>query len=295
MNLGGQAVIEGVMIRSPNHVAVSIRKNKTIKTKITKKNFLTKRYDRLVFIRGIISLIEMLFIGMQSLIYSAKEAEDKEVKISNTEIVITIIISLIVAIGLFVIAPFYLSKIITENRFLFNLLEGIFRIVIFLLYLIVISASKDIRRIFQYHGAEHKAVHCYEHNKELTIKNVQKYQTMHPRCGTSFIIIVLVFTILVFSLVWHTSWLINLLYRIILVPIIAAISYELLKLSATIEDSLIGKILIWPGIQLQKLTTKEPTDDQVEVAIAAVKAIEKNEKSYGSSNKGQMLSHQMPT
>lgn len=220
----------------------------------------------------------MLVIGMQSLIYSAKEAEDKEEKISNFEIAITIIISLIIALLLFVVAPFYLSRFITEYRFLFNVLDGLFRVLIFVGYIMIMSASKDIRRVFQYHGAEHKAVYCHENNEKLTVKNVQKYPTMHPRCGTSFILIVLIFTIMVFSLVWHDSWLINLLYRIVLMPIIASVSYEILKISSKAEDSLLGKILIWPGIQLQKITTKEPEDEQVEVAIAAVRAIEENER-----------------
>lgn len=285
MNLGGQAVIEGVMIRSPNHVAVSVRKpNKEIKTKIERKHFLAEKYKKVPFLRGLLSLIEMLVIGMQALIYSAQQSEDKEGKISNLEIFVTISISLIVALLLFVVAPFYISKLLTEDRIWFNVLDGLFRIGIFLGYILLMTLSKDIRRVFQYHGAEHKAVYCHENKEKLTIKNVQKYQTMHPRCGTSFILIVLIFTILVFSLVWSDSWLINLVYRIVLVPIIASISYELLKISAKFEGSFMGKILTWPGIQLQRITTKEPDNEQVEVAIAAVRAIQKNEKSISSSH-----------
>ena len=154
----------------------------------------------------------------------------------------------------------------------FNIIDGIIRIIIFLGYLILISFSKDIKRIFQYHEAEHMSVHCYEHKEKLTVENVKKYSPVHPRCGTSFIIIVLILSIIIFSLVWHPLFIIKFLQRLILIPIIASISFEILKFSAKHQSNFLVRVVTYPGLLIQKITTKKPDSSQIEVAIEAVKA-----------------------
>ncbi len=272
MEIGGQALIEGVMIRSKDKIAISIRKKDKIKTITQPTSSITKKFLKIPFIRGMIVLIDTTYIGIKALMFSAKEQEDENEKITNYQVIITTIISIILAIGLFIILPLTISKLLTDNQFLFNLLDGILRILIFLSYLFSISFNKEIRRIFQYHGAEHMSVHCFEHTENLTIENVKKYSTIHPRCGTSFLIIVLLLSIVVFSIVWHESFIIKFVQRVILIPIIAAVSYEILKFSAKNQKFPLIKIMAYPGLLIQKITTKEPDNSQIEVAIEAVKA-----------------------
>lgn len=272
MDIGGQALIEGVMIKTKDKVAMSVRKKHGIKTVARSTSKISKKFIKIPFLRGIIVLIDTIYLGTKALMFSAKEQEDEDdSKISNSQIAITTGISFLIAIGLFIFLPLFISKLLTENRLLFNILDGMLRILIFIIYLIIISFSKDIQRIFQYHGAEHMSIHAFEHKEKLTISNVKKYSTLHPRCGTSFLIIVLILSIILFSIVWHETILIKFLQRILLIPIIASLSYELLKLSAKYQKFFLIKLLTYPGLLIQKITTKQPDNSQIEVAIEAVK------------------------
>lgn len=269
-HIGGQAVIEGVMMRSEKRLAVAVRLNNgKVKVKLQRLRKLKKPF-RLPFIRGIFSLIEMLVMGIKTLTWSAQQQLGKEEKLSAFELLLTVLLSFGFAILFFIIAPFFLTKIFFDKGVLFNLVDGVFRIAIFLIYIAAVSSMKDVRRIFQYHGAEHKVVNCYEANKALTVKNIKKFSTLHPRCGTAFILIVLVLSILVFSLV-KGSWQIRLISRILLIPVIAGISYEILKLSAKYKNNALMKAIIYPGLLLQKITTRQPNKRMIEVAVAALK------------------------
>jgi uncharacterized protein YqhQ len=282
--IGGQAVIEGVMMRSPNFYSVAVRQpNKKISVKSEKIDSFFSRHKifKKLFIRGIAQLIEMLIIGIKTLTYSANESagEKNEEKLSFWEIFFTLAFAFGFAALLFILLPLFVSKLLTSsNGFIFNLIDGVLRILVFFIYLAAISQMKDVKRIFEYHGAEHKTVHCYEKKLPLTVKNVKKYSTLHPRCGTSFIMIVLIISILVFSLVTANSFWMKFLSRIILIPIIAGISYEFLKLFAKYEHKPLIRFLLYPGMLVQKLTTKEPDNKQIEVAIVAAKKVLSLEK-----------------
>ena len=271
MDIGGQALIEGVLIKTKEQIAISIRKKGEIKTKTEKVSNISKKFSKILFLRGIIVLIDTLYIGTKALIYSAKEQEDEEEKTSDFAIGITMFFSFLFAIGVFVLVPLFVSKLLTEERIYFNLIDGILRIIIFVIYLLIISRSKEVIRVFQYHGAEHMAIHCFEDKKELNVKNCRKYSTIHPRCGTSFLFFVLIISIILFSLVWHESFLIKFLQRIVLIPVIASVSYELLKFMAKKQSNLFIRMISMPGLRFQKITTKKPDDLQLEVAIEAVK------------------------
>jgi len=275
--IGGQALIEGVLMRSPDKYAMAVRlPNKKIKVK--KKNYksLIKKHKilNLPFTRGVIMLFEMLVLGMKALTWSADQQEDHDEKITTWQLTLSILFALAVTIALFILFPLWLTKLVVSSKgFLFNVIDGIIRVIIFIGYILVISLMKDIQRVFQYHGAEHMAIHCLEAKKNLPPNNVKKFTTLHPRCGTSFIIFVLVVSIIVFSLVISESWWVKFAARIILLPVIAGISYELLKISAKYHENPFWKILIYPGLFIQKITTKKPTKSQIEVAIASLKAV----------------------
>ena len=270
--IGGQAVMEGVMMASRKKVAIAVRKpDGKITIKVEKRSEIAEKFRKTPFLRGLISLFEMLIIGTKALTWSSNESLEKDEKIGGTGIFFTIILSLIFAVGLFIVLPLILSKLLTQNRILFNLIDGFWRILIFIIYLLLISRFEDIKRVFQYHGAEHKAVNCYEAGKTLTAKNAQKFSTIHPRCGTSFIFIVLFVSIILFSLVWSESLLLKFIYRVILIPVIAMISYEILRFNARKPNKILG-ILTKPGLWLQKITTQEPDLKMLEVSIRALKA-----------------------
>src|SRR3989338_3975309 len=274
--IGGQAVIEGVMIKSKERIATAVRKNdKIVVKKQNWKSLTTKnKLLNLPIIRGVIILFEMMYVGMKALTWSAQQQEDKKEKISNSEIFLTISISIIATILLFVVAPYYISKLfVKEVGTLFNLIDGLLRLLIFFGYIIIISFFKDVKRIFQYHVAEHMAVYCYEAGLKLTPKNCQRFQTMHPRCGTSLIVLVIAISIILFSLIKSQLWYVNILLRIVLIPLIAGIGYELTKLTAKYSNNKFLRFLIYPGILTQKITTQKPDVKQIEVAIAAVKAV----------------------
>ncbi|MBW2997561.1 DUF1385 domain-containing protein, partial [Candidatus Woesearchaeota archaeon] len=235
-HVGGQAVIEGVLMKNESKIAIAVRKpNKKISLKKMRYPSIAKKVKFLgwPFCRGIVNLIEMLVLGIKALNYSANESMgEKDEKITKTEFAVTTIIAMSVAVGLFILLPLYLTKITRTEGILFNLIDGVIRVVIFVLYILVISLMKDVKRLFEYHGAEHKTVNCYEAGKKITLKNVKKYTTSHRRCGTTFLLIVLVISILIFSLIVTDSFWIKFAGRILLLPVIAGISYELLKLGA---------------------------------------------------------------
>ena len=220
-------------------------------------------------------MIETMVIGINALSYSANESIDKkEEKLGKGAIALTIGVAALLAVGLFIVLPLFLTGLVTESDgILFNLIDGVIRIGIFLAYIGGISVMKDVRRLFQYHGAEHKSVFCYESGKKLTVKNAKKFSCLHPRCGTTFIIIVLVLSILLFSLVTSPSWVVKLLIRLAFIPVIAGLSYEFIRWASKYYDNPVVKALIAPGIAMQLLTTREPDNKQIEVAIKALKAV----------------------
>ena len=270
--IGGQALMEGVMMASSKKVAMSVRKEDgTIKTKVEKRSGISEKFRKTVFLRGLISLFEMLYIGTKALTWSSNESLEEDEQIGGWGMFFMLLFSFAIAIGLFIALPLWLSKFVAEERIWFNVVDGLWRVALFVGYLWFISRFKDVKRVFEYHGAEHKAVNCYEAGKSLTVKNVKKFSRIHPRCGTSFIFIVLIISIVLFSLIWSESWVLKFLYRLLLIPVIAAISYEILRFNAKYPNR-ISSFLTKPGLWLQKITTQEPDDSQLEVSIAALKA-----------------------
>jgi uncharacterized protein YqhQ len=244
------------------------------------------RLFRLPIIRGALSLGETLWLGMKALTLSTNIALGEEQELSKKEIAGTLVFALVLGFGLFLVAPVLGTKGLgsllgggIENPVLFNLVEGVIRIAIFVAYLVGITLlSKDIKRFFGYHGAEHKAIKVYERGEELIPENARKLDTSHVRCGTSFVLYVLVLSILVFSLLGVQGWLYMLASRIIVIPIVAGLAFEFIMWSARHQDSALVRALVWPGLQMQKLTTREPSDDMVEVAMASLKKVLSMEK-----------------
>lgn len=279
--VGGQAVLEGVMMKSGSKIATAVRDSKgKIKVEISKKVSLTKKYKHLniPIIRGLIILFETLIIGLKALNFSANiaiEEENKKEKLSNFSIALMIIFSVIFALILFKLIPLGIAQFIAnlkpdfENRYLFNLLEGITKIIILILYIYIISLMPDIKRVFQYHGAEHKVVNAYENND---LKNAKKYSRIHLRCGTSFILFVLFISIFVYMFIpMDLPFLTKYAIRILLLPLIAGLGYELIRLAPKYQKNILFKIIMFPGLLLQRMTTKEPDEDQIEVAKHALK------------------------
>lgn len=298
-NIGGQAVIEGVMMRSSKRVSTAVRKQSgEIVVKNDEYIPLSKRYKLLGIpvIRGIISFVEMLVIGIKSLNFSAdvavEEIEEKEGKNKDKKknpgsrglmLGLAVIIALGLGIFIFFFLPLFFSSLMKIKReaLAFNLVAGGIRVAMFLIYVWAISRFKDFKRIFEYHGAEHKSIYAYEVDEDLTCENVKKFSTKHPRCGTSFILIVAIFAILVYSISdtiytltvgTYPSLLKRFLIHFTLLPLVAGGSYELLKLSGKTRNSRITRIFSAPGIWLQKITTQEPDDSQLEVAIIALES-----------------------
>lgn len=274
-HIGGQAVIEGVMMKSKSKIAVAVRKpDGKISVKSEKHKPWTKKYPVLSVpvVRGFVELVEMLVIGIKALTYSANEASEEDEQLGKGEIAFTFVLATVFTIALFIALPLLAAKYVTSGTgFWFDLVDGLLRLAIFLAYVVAISRLKDIRRVFQYHGAEHCTVHCYEAGKKLTPENAIKYTTLHPRCGTSFLVIVIAISIVVFTFITDPRWHIKFFSRILLIPLIAGISYEILKLSAKFKDNALMKMIVQPGLWVQKITTQRPTKKQVEVAIAALK------------------------
>jgi uncharacterized protein YqhQ len=302
MPVGGQAVIEGVMMRSPKRLATAIRRaSGAIEVKIDEYVSFTQRRKQfnIPIIRGAVTLIEVMILGIKTLQWSADKAmediEEKEKKegkkakekkkagMSTASAIFTVTVALLIGIGLFFILPLYLTTEIfniEKDALLFNFVSGIMRIVFFLLYVWGISYMKDVKRLFQYHGAEHKSIFAFEDKVFLSARNVQAYSTFHPRCGTSFIVIVMLVSLLFFaildtviiSLTGSIDLFTRLITHIPLIPFVGGISYEALKTSAKHADSAIVRLLISPGLGLQRITTSQPDDEQIEVAVTALKA-----------------------
>ena len=281
--VGGQAVIEGVMMRGVNHWSLAVRRpDDTIGVHEYPLVSWMVRFPILKtpVIRGVVALVESLVIGVKALTQSANESmgmpEEDVQPLGKKEIGITLVIAMVFAVGLFFVAPLLLTGLFRGwlgTGIDFWLIEGCVRVGIFLAYIVVISQFRDLRRVFEYHGAEHKSIHALEHGEELTPENVQKYKTLHLRCGTSFLLIVMVVSIFVFAIVKWPAWYYLILSRVILVPLIAGISYEIIKFAGRHENNPVVRVVMAPGLALQWMTTKPPDLGQVEVAIAALDRI----------------------
>ena len=259
--VGGQAVIEGVMMRGPVSIATAVR---TPSGEITVKkdavHSITERYPILKkpFLRGSVALCESLVYGMKSLSYSAQAAGEEDEQLSNTQMALTMAVSVVLA-G------------VADSAFRLNVVEGVLRLAIFLLYIWGISLTSDIRRVFEYHGAEHKTIWTYESGEELTVENVKRHSRLHPRCGTNFLLIVMVVSIFVFAFLGWPNLVERIASRVLLMPVVAGISYEMIRLAGRTQNPVI-QALFRPGLWLQYLTTREPHADQIEVAIEALNA-----------------------
>ncbi|MGN0958860.1 MAG: DUF1385 domain-containing protein [Selenomonas bovis] len=278
LSVGGQAVIEGVMMRGPKDVATAVRDpNGRIQVETHPVSSIADRYPILKkpMLRGTVSLVESLVLGLRSLSYSAKMAGDEDEQLTDKEMAGTIIFALVLASILFIAIPTGAAKFfhfITDDPVFLNLMEGFLRLAIFLAYIGGISRMKDIRRVFQYHGAEHKTIHCYEAGLPLTVANVQRFSRLHPRCGTNFLLIVMLVSIFVYAFLGWPSLIERIVSRILLLPVVAGISYELIRFAGRTTNPVALK-LIQPGLWLQYLTTRPPQDDMIEVAIESLKAV----------------------
>ncbi|PKN87357.1 MAG: DUF1385 domain-containing protein [Deltaproteobacteria bacterium HGW-Deltaproteobacteria-1] len=277
---GGQAILEGVMMRHGNKIAAAVRRpDKEIVFQEREYIPLTKRYKVLGWplVRGTVSLFEMMILGIKCLMFSAEVAlSEEEQKPQGWELYVSLVISFSVAIFFFVVVPaFFFTKIkpFIDSLILLNILEGCVRLSLFLCFLAATLLMSDMRRVYMYHGAEHKTVFAWEDGQDLTVENVKNYSTRHPRCGTSFILFVMIVSILVFSLLGRPDFLHRVIYKILLMPVIAGISYEAIRFTGKYSHFKLVQILSWPGLALQKITTREPDDDQIEVAIAAMKKV----------------------
>ena len=276
--VGGQAVIEGVMMRGPGITATAVREPAgtiVVQKEPTKSIADTYPILKKPFLRGCVALYESLVIGMKALSFSANAAGDEEEEMSNSEIAITMVISTIFAIAVFLALPTFIVKFIPgvqDNHVVLNLIEGVIRLVLFLLYIWGIGLTKDIQRVFQYHGAEHKTIHTYELDLPLTVENVRQQSRLHARCGTNFLLIVMVVSIFVFAFLGWPNLLERIMSRVLLMPVVAGIAYEAIRLAGRSEHSFV-QALIKPGLALQYMTTREPEDDQIEVAIRALEEV----------------------
>jgi len=281
---GGQAVIEGVMIRSKKHMVICVRQpNDEILTQTEEITSISERHKvlRLPFLRGVIALLETLYLGIRGLYLSANATLEEEEELKPREIALAVVAALALSIFLFSIIPFFLTTLLKLGGVVFIVVESVVRLGILLLYLASISLFGEFKRVFQYHGAEHTAINAYEAGVELNVENAKEYSRLHPRCGTSFLLIVTLISILFFSIMPNLGYFVRLAYRILLIPVIGAVSYEVLKLSDRYRDSTAMKILVAPGLALQYLTTREPNAKMVAVALRAVEEVDRLQKSQG--------------
>ena len=280
--VGGQAVIEGVMMRGFGKVATAVREpDGKINVQVKNVNSISDKYKilKLPFLRGSVNLFESLILGIKSLSFSAQAAGEEDEQLSDKELAGTIFFALVLACGLFIAIPTFAAKFLktlTDDPMILNLAEGFLRLIIFFGYIFAISRMKDIQRVFQYHGAEHKTIFCYEANLPLTVENVKKFPRLHPRCGTAFLLIVMIVSIFVFAFLgWPDLWL-RISSRIILLPVVAGISYEIIRFAGRSKNSFV-RLAIMPGLWLQYLTTREPDDSMIEVAIESLRAVSPQE------------------
>ena len=267
-------------MKSPGNWTVAVRgQNGEIHMKREKLGR-SPRFFKLPLLRGVMALFQALVIGLKALEFAASNAyeEEGEGNPGKLSIAITMAVAALLGAGIFILLPLYAAKLlglvfsrISANSLLFNLTDGLVRVGIFFIYIVAIGLWKEMARIFMYHGAEHKAIHAYEAGQELTIENARPYSTLHPRCGTSFLMIVMVVSILIFSFIpQQWPFIYKFLARVVLIPLVAGSSFELLKFSSRWKGNLLVNLLIQPGLMLQRLTTKEPDDSQIEVALAAL-------------------------
>ncbi len=291
-SIGGQAVIEGVMMKGKESYSVAVRKpDKKIEVKLQQyQSFGDKHaWARVPFIRGVVNFAESMVIGMKTLSYSSSFYEEEEQETKADQLIkdvfkekaesvimgITLFLSVIIAIALFMMLPAAIGEFIgkwVDNRLLLSLIEGIIRLTIFIIYVVLISQMEDIRRVFMYHGAEHKTINCYESGEELTPENVAKHSRYHKRCGTSFLFIVMVVSIIIFMFITADQMWLRFLLRLLLIPVVAGISYEFIRLAGR-TDNIVMNVLSKPGMWIQKLTTKEPQEEMIQVAIISVEAV----------------------
>lgn len=284
-NIGGQAVIEGVMMRNADKYAVAVRKTDgeiVVKTEEYKGICRNKKLRSFPIIRGVFSFLDSMVLGMSTLTYSAsffmEEEEKEEVKAEKNESLmmgLTIAFSVVMAVAVFMILPYFLSQMFrkfTDSMTVLTLLEGLVRLLIFFGYILLISRMEDIQRVFMYHGAEHKCINCIEHGMELNVENVLKSSRLHKRCGTSFLFIVMIVSMIIFLFIRIESQIWRLLFRLLLIPVIAGVSFEFIRLAGKSENKIVV-MLSKPGMMLQKLTTREPDASMAEVAIASVEAV----------------------
>jgi uncharacterized protein YqhQ len=304
--VGGQAVLEGIMMKGEHRTAVVVRlpdDTMHIKTEMLPER---GKWSKLPIIRGVMIFGSALVSGTKTLMHSAEVLESYEGEGAeeyekdkltiwlekkfgdkgawNIMLYTSIVLAVVFTVGIFIIGPTWAVNFcnrFTQNEIILNLIEGVLRIILFVLYVAAISKMQDIRRVFQFHGAEHMCIHCYENKLEMTPDNCRKFYTLHPRCGTSFLMFVMVISLIMFSLLGWPDLFVRITSRILLIPVVAGLSYELLKWAGR-SDNWLVKVLSIPGIYLQKLTTREPDEKQLEVAIAAMKAVmaEKTEACY---------------
>ncbi len=287
--IGGQAVLEGVMMKNSDKYAVAVRKPDgeiDIQTEEYKGFCVDKKFTKIPFIRGVFSFIDSLVLGMKVTMHSAsfyeedEESGKKEEKAAGSKaddimMGITVALSVIIAVALFMVLPFLLSDLlgkVVRNASLIAIFEGLIRILIFVGYIVAISLMEDIKRLYMYHGAEHKCINCIERGRTLTVKNVMRSSRQHKRCGTSFLLFVVLVSVIVFFFIRVDNLALKIVIRLLLVPVIAGISYEIIRLAGR-SDNVIVQIISRPGLWLQKLTTREPDEDMVKVAIASVEAV----------------------
>lgn len=298
--IGGQAVMEGIMMRNQDKYAVAVRKSdKTIDVQVFDYKGLNKNIKNLPIIRGMISFVDSLYLGMTTLMHSAsffededelkkkkekrkglneaqiKELDEKEKKTEDAMMVVTVIVSILITIGMFFVLPYFISMFFQkfiQSTFLITLLEGVVRLSIFIAYIGLISFMPEIKRTFMYHGAEHKCINCIEQGLELNIENVKKSSKQHKRCGTSFLLIVMIISVIFFMFIQVNSRILRLVVRLVLIPVIAGVSYEFIRIAGKYDNAFINLISA-PGLLMQRLTTKEPDDDMIEVGIASVEAV----------------------
>jgi uncharacterized protein YqhQ len=284
ITFGGQAVLEGVMMRSPSSWAVAIRTPEGDITEVVREiesPMQRRRIWRLPVIRGVIALGESLAIGFRALAISANVASQErdehgeiQTQITRGQIIFSFAIAIGFALMLFKVGPALVTSWLPiEGTTLFVIVEGIVRVSVFIAYILVISLLPDLRRVFQYHGAEHKTINALEAGVELTPQNVQRFSLIHPRCGTAFLLWVMVIAIFVFAFVGRPEWYYLILSRIVLLPVIAGLAYEVIRYAGMHQDNRVLMTLLAPGLWLQRLTTREPSDDQVEVSICALKRV----------------------
>jgi uncharacterized protein YqhQ len=272
---GGQAVLEGVMIRGLRSASVAVRNPEgeiTLRT-LSLSSLYNGPARRIPFLRGMLVMAETLTLGMRALSHSANVAAGEEEELGGASIAGMMIVSIAMAVGIFFLVPVFASRGLEGligSDLATNILEGVIRLALFLAYITLIGRMQEIRRVFMYHGAEHMAVHAHEHGEKLNIESVRRYPTAHPRCGTAFLLVVMFVSIVVFAFTGRDPlwWLFT--SRIVLIPLIASVSYEVIRFSGFHPDSPLVQVIALPGLILQRLTTREPDDDQIEVAIAAM-------------------------